>query len=116
MTPTYPAQNQAAGVVVDAEGAHIGEASLTAGASLYTGDVINTESDGHAQLRVRQSRFELIGESYVAFFPGSNGASRNYATALLSWRSTVPLSHLRFLPLMFASRRRRNAPSWRKSL
>ena len=72
--PTYPAQNQATGVVVDAEGASIGESSLSAGSSLYTGDVVNTDSNGHAQIRVRQSRFELIGESYGAFFPGANGA------------------------------------------
>lgn len=52
----------------------MGESSLTAGVSLCTGDVVSTESDGRAQLRVRQSRFELIGESYAAFFPGPSGA------------------------------------------
>jgi hypothetical protein len=72
--PMYPAQYQATGIVVEADGARVGEASLSAGSSLYTGDVVSTESDGHAQLRVRQSRFELIGESYGAFFPGANGA------------------------------------------
>jgi hypothetical protein len=72
--PMYPAQNQATGVVVDAEGASIGESSLSAGSSLYTGDVVNTDSNGHAQIRVRQSRFELIGESHGAFFPGADGA------------------------------------------
>lgn len=72
--PIYPAQNQATGVVVEAEGATIGESNLSAGSSLYTGDVVNTDSNGHAQIRVRQSRFELVGESYGAFFPGVNGA------------------------------------------
>jgi hypothetical protein len=72
--PLYPAQNQATGVVLDAEGARVGEFNLTSGTSLYAGDVVSTDSDGHAQLRVRRSRFELIGESYGAFFPGANGA------------------------------------------
>ena len=62
------------GVVVDAKGAQVGESSLTRGATLYTGDVVSTSSDGHAQLRVRQTRFELIGKSSGAFFPGVNGA------------------------------------------
>jgi len=62
------------GVVVDAKDAQVGESSLTRGATLYTGDVVSTSSDGHAQLRVRQTRFELIGKSSGAFFPGVNGA------------------------------------------
>ena len=62
------------GVVVDAKDAQVGESSLTRGATLYTGDVVSTSSDGHAQLRVRQTRFELIGKSSGAFFPAVNGA------------------------------------------
>jgi hypothetical protein len=62
------------GVVVDAKDAQVGESSLTRGSTLYTGDVVSTSSDGHVQLRVRQTRFELIGKSSGAFFPGINGA------------------------------------------
>ncbi|HEY2352464.1 MAG TPA: hypothetical protein VGH83_08120 [Candidatus Acidoferrum sp.] len=87
---SYPAQNQATGVVVDASEAHVGESSLTAGSSLYTGDVVGTESNGHAQLRVRQSRFELIGESYGAFFPGATGAvaELRHGTMIVALNST----------------------------
>jgi hypothetical protein len=70
----YPAQNQAAGVVLDAKSAHVGGSDLTNGTSLYSGDVVTTESEGHAQLRILQTRFELIGQSHGAFFPGANGA------------------------------------------
>ena len=73
MWPRFPGA-VLTGVVVDAEGSQVGVSSLTNGASLYTGDVVSTSSDGHAQLRVRQSRFELIGQSSGAFFPGVNGA------------------------------------------
>jgi hypothetical protein len=70
----YPGQNQAAGVVLDTVRAHVGESNLTNGSSLYSGDVVATESEGHVQLRVHQTRFELIGQSDGAFFAGANGA------------------------------------------
>src|ERR1700676_2063350 len=74
VAPLYPAQNQAAGVVLDAKSAHVGGSDLTNGTSLYSGDVVTTESEGHAQLRVHQTKFALIGESDGAFFSGTNGA------------------------------------------
>jgi hypothetical protein len=72
--PLYPAQNQVAGVVLDASSARVGESRLTNGSSIYSGDVITTESEGHAQVRIGQTRFQLIGQSDGAFFPGANGA------------------------------------------
>jgi hypothetical protein len=72
--PLYSAQNQAAGVVLDAEGAHVGESRLTNGTSIYGGDEVTTESEGHAQVRIRQTKFELIGQSDGAFFPEANSA------------------------------------------
>lgn len=74
VAPVYPAQNQATGVVVDAEQAYLGEARLSNGTSIFTGDVLRTDSEGHAQVRVRQSTFQMIGETNVAFFPGPTGA------------------------------------------
>src|ERR1700676_5416082 len=74
VNPLHSAQNEAAGVVLDARWAHVGGTDLTNGTSLYSGDVVTTESEGHAQLRVHQTKFELIGESDGAFFPGANGA------------------------------------------
>jgi hypothetical protein len=73
-TPLYPAQNQTAGVVLDAKLARLGESRLTNGSSLYSGDIVTTESDGYAQVQVRQTRFELIGDSDGAFFPAATGA------------------------------------------
>jgi hypothetical protein len=72
--PIYPAQNQAAGVVLEVDGATVNGSNLSAGTSLYVGDVVNTESDGHAQLRVRHTMFQMIGETHAAFFPGPTGA------------------------------------------
>jgi hypothetical protein len=72
--PLYRAQNQTVGVVLDAESAHISNGLLTSGTSLYSADVVKTESQGHVQLRVRQTRLQLAGQSEAAFFPGANGA------------------------------------------
>ncbi len=74
VAPMYPSQNQATGVVVDADGATVGGATLSTGSSVYVGDVVGTDSQGHAQLRVRQTVFQLIGESDAAFFSGPTGA------------------------------------------
>lgn len=72
--PMYPAQNQAAGVALEVDGASVNGTNLSAGSSLYVGDVVNTESDGHAQLRVRHTMFQMIGQTDAAFFPGPSGA------------------------------------------
>jgi hypothetical protein len=70
----YPGQNQLVGVVLDAESAHVSKAPLTSGTSLYGADVVRTDSAGHVQLRVRQTRFHLLGQAEAAFFYGTNGA------------------------------------------
>jgi hypothetical protein len=72
--PLYRAQDWTVGVVLDAESAHISNGLLTSGTSLYSADVVKTESQGHVQLRVRQTRLQLAGQSEAAFFPGANGA------------------------------------------
>ncbi len=72
--PMYPAQNQAAGVALEVAGASVNGTNLSAGSSLYVGDVVNTESDGHARLRVRHTMFQMIGQTDAAFFPGPSGA------------------------------------------
>jgi hypothetical protein len=72
--PLYRAQNPTVGVVLDAESAHVSNGLLTSGTSLYSADVVKTEPPGHVQLRVRQTRLQLAGQSEAAFFPGANGA------------------------------------------
>jgi hypothetical protein len=69
----YPGQNQLVRVVLDAESAYVSKAPLTSGTSLYSADVVRTDSEGHVQLRVRQTRFELVGQSEAAFFYETSG-------------------------------------------
>jgi len=65
----YPGQNQLVRVVLDAESAYVSKAPLTSGTSLYSADVVRTDSEGHVQLRVRQTR----GQSEAAFFYETSG-------------------------------------------
>jgi|ERR1700731_4527072 len=72
--PLCRAQNPTVGVVLDAESAHVSNGLLTSGTSLYSADVVKTESQGHVQLRISQTRLQLAGQSEAAFFPGASGA------------------------------------------
>jgi hypothetical protein len=71
--PLYRAQNQTVGVVLDADSAHVRNILLTSGTSLYSADVVKTESQGHVQLRLRQARLQLAGQSETAVFSGADG-------------------------------------------
>jgi len=82
-----PAQAPAAGVVVEAERARVGNGPVTAGASVYGGDVISTESEGHAQVRIGKTQFQLQGDTQVALFSGANGAVAELR------RGTLVVSH-----------------------
>jgi hypothetical protein len=82
-----PAQAPAAGVVAEAERARVGNGPVTAGASVYGGDVISTESEGHAQVRIGKTQFQLQGDTQVALFSGANGAVAELR------RGTLVVSH-----------------------
>jgi len=72
--PLYRAQSQPVGVVLVAQSARVSKALLTSGTSLFSADIVKTESQGHVQLRLRQTRLQLARQSEAAFFPGANGA------------------------------------------
>jgi hypothetical protein len=73
VVPTFPAQNQTAGVVLEAEHTLMENAQITAGASIFSGDVLNTDSEGHAQVRIGQTRFQLLPNTEAAFFSTERG-------------------------------------------
>src|ERR1700722_3429527 len=72
--PLYRAKNPTVGVVLDAESAQVSNGLLTSGTSLYSADVVKTSTQGHVQLRGRQTRLQPSGQSEAVFFPGANGA------------------------------------------
>jgi hypothetical protein len=102
--PFYPGQNQLVAVVLDAESAYVSKTPLTSGTSLYSADVVRTDSEGHVQLRVRQTRFELVGQSEVTFFRGANGVTElRHGTMVVALNTPsesfeVFVSDLRIIP------------------
>ena len=67
------AQNQLAGVILEAERTLAGNAQVTAGTSVFSGDVLSTESEGHAQVRIGQTRFQILPDSEAAFLVTDRG-------------------------------------------
>lgn len=73
--PGHAAQTSPTGIIVDATSAHLGTAAATSGATVYPGDIINTDDGGHATIRIGQTRYELVSNSTAAIFPGAAGAT-----------------------------------------
>jgi len=73
VSPLYPAQTPNAGVILEAEKAQLGNSPVTAGATIFSGDVLSTDSEGHAQVRMGETRFQLAGDTEVAFFSTASG-------------------------------------------
>ena len=73
LVPTCAAQDQPIGVLLEAEKAHMRSTEMTAGASVYPGDLFGTDSLGHALMRINQTRFQLTADSTAAFFIGPKG-------------------------------------------
>jgi hypothetical protein len=71
--PAFAAQNPTAGVVLEADHTLTGNAPVTAGASVFSGDVLNTDSEGHAQVRIGQTRFQLLPNTEAAFLSSERG-------------------------------------------
>jgi len=74
LLPVYPAQNQAVGTILEADNAHIGSAVTSAGASIFIGDLVSTDSNGHASIRIGETRFQLPEYSSAAFYTGPTGS------------------------------------------
>jgi hypothetical protein len=64
-TPLWAAPSSALGTVVTADKAHVGEALVSVGTTVYGGDRLSTEADGSVQLRAGAARL-LLASSSVA--------------------------------------------------
>lgn len=63
VTPTFGASSSGLGMLVYAEGAHVGAAPASVGATIFDGDRLSTEQMGSMQLRAGGARFLLKGAS-----------------------------------------------------
>ena len=68
--PAHAAQTKSLGMVLDSQGGHIGSAPTSAGASVYVGDILNTEMDGSLTVRIGHTTYQLLGDTSAAFYPG----------------------------------------------
>ena len=93
--PVRSAQVQPSGIILEATGAHIGNATVTSGGTVYFGDVITTESDGHVTIRIGQTRFQMSGDTTVAFFPGANGPAAQLRHGTLTFSTNSATENFR---------------------
>jgi hypothetical protein len=73
-TPLFAAPASALGTVVTAEKAHVGEALVSVGTTVYGGDRLSTETDGSVQVRAGAARL-LLASSSVAIVNDESGAA-----------------------------------------
>jgi hypothetical protein len=67
LTPVWGAPSPSLGTVVYADGAHMGAAAASVGATVFGGDRLSTEQTGSIQVRAGAARFLLSGASSATF-------------------------------------------------
>ena len=85
--PTRPAGIPALGVVTQASAAHFNTARVSAGATVYDGDRLSTESEGLLQFRGAGSLLYLPGRSGVTLHRLLNGVQAHLRTGGLVFSS-----------------------------
>jgi len=73
-------QVKALGMVLESEGAHIGSSPVSAGASLFLGDILSTDSDGRIKVRVGQTTYEFAGRQHRGVLSGERRGHRGTAS------------------------------------
>jgi len=69
-----PSPNPALGMILRSSGAHIGDAAVAEGASIYSGDALSTADNGSMLVRVGTLSFELQGSSSAHVYRAPYGA------------------------------------------
>jgi hypothetical protein len=84
---------EVAGTVTYAEHAKNPAGPITAGATLFAGDLVQTEADGKAQIQASTIRLTLFGNSSARLFPSGTGVAVELerGTIVYSASATPPL-------------------------
>jgi hypothetical protein len=72
LAPIHAAQTKSLGMILDSQGGHIGATTVTAGSSVYVGDILSTDTDGSLTVRIGQTTYQLQGDTSAVFFPGQS--------------------------------------------
>jgi hypothetical protein len=84
-SPALP-QDLPVGMVQTAERAHLGQGPVSAGASIYAGEVLSTDAGGAFELRVASLRFALLENSRASFYPRQTGSVAQLTSGTLTFR------------------------------
>ena len=85
------AQNKALGILLESQEGRVGSSPVSAGSSIYLGDILSTDAGGRMIIRVGQTTYQLLGDSSVAFYPGQTStiAELRRGTILVSTNSSA---------------------------
>src|SRR5271170_1491285 len=70
LAPLHAAQIKPLGMILESQGGRIGSANASAGATIYAGDILNTETEGSVTVRIGQTTYQLLGDSSAVFYSG----------------------------------------------
>ncbi len=70
--PSFAAKEKPLGLVTQAQAAHLGNAAVVIGTSVYTGDTLTTDDGGTVRMRVGGSQFYLLASSSATLTANSS--------------------------------------------
>lgn len=104
--PCHAQEAPIAASVLNATNAHIGAAPASTGATIFSGDLLRTESDGGIQLQAGRTQFVLLPDSSFRLFRSGSKlivelerGALNYAAAATDESVTIYASDIRIVPV-----------------
>jgi len=73
--PSFAANEKPLGLVTQAQAAHLGNATVVIGTSVYTGDTLTTDEGGTVRMRVGGSQFFLLASSSATLSANSSAVN-----------------------------------------
>ena len=80
------AQNATLGIVQQANRAHLGQAALTEGTTVYAGEQLSTEAGGMLEIQVAGVHYGLPESSQVSFYPRGKGSIGEVTSGTLTFK------------------------------
>jgi hypothetical protein len=73
--PSFAANEKPLGLITQAQAAHLGNAAVVIGTSVYTGDTLTTDEGGTVRMRVGGSQFYLLASSSATLSANSSAVN-----------------------------------------
>lgn len=85
--PVQATPSAALGMVTQAQGSQVDRATAASGASVYSGDKLETGADGLMRLRVRATQFYLLASSAATLAGNANAVTADLAQGTIGFSS-----------------------------